>query len=62
MTTQLVFGGLISLDGVHLTSRGYALMANKFLEAIDETYGSNFQASGSMLKAENFTTVYRKEL
>ena len=32
MTTSLVFGGMVSLDGVHLTSRGYALMANKMLE------------------------------
>lgn len=62
MTTQLVFGGLVSLDGVHLTQRGYALMANKFMEAIDATYGSNFQASGSMLNAEDFTTMYPEGL
>jgi len=62
MTTQLVFGGLVSLDGVHLTTRGYALMGNKFLEAIDETYGSNFQASGSMLKADDFITMYPEGL
>lgn len=41
-TTALVQGGLVSLDGVHLTSRGYAVMANKFLEAMDAKYGSNF--------------------
>ncbi|WP_034236031.1 lipase [Arenibacter certesii] len=41
-TTALVRGGLVGLDGVHLTSRGYAVMANKFLEAIDAKYGSNF--------------------
>jgi len=62
MTTQLVFGGLVSLDGIHLTTRGYALMANKFMEAIDVTYGSNFQASSSMLKAEDYTTVYPEGL
>ena len=47
MTTTLVFGGMVSLDGIHLTTRGYALMAKKILEGIDATYGSNFGASGS---------------
>ncbi len=32
----------MGLDGIHLTSRGYAVMANKFLEAMDAKYGSNF--------------------
>ncbi len=62
MTTQLVFGGLVSLDGIHLTSRGYAYMANKFMEAIDATYGSNFQESNSMLKAADYTTIYPEGL
>lgn len=42
MNTSLVTGGLVGLDGIHLTARGYALMANKMLAAIDATYGSNF--------------------
>ena len=42
MTTSLVTGGLVSLDGVHLTARGYALMANKILASIDVEFGSNF--------------------
>lgn len=62
MTTQLVFGGLVSLDGIHLTTRGYALMANKMLEATDATYGSNFQVSGSMLQANDYTTMYPEGL
>ena len=62
MTTQLVFGGLVSLDGIHLTSRGYGLMANKFLEAIDVTYGSNFEASSSLLKADDYTVMYPEGL
>ncbi|MFK5982125.1 MAG: G-D-S-L family lipolytic protein [Flavobacteriaceae bacterium] len=62
MTTQLVFGGLVSLDGVHLTTRGYALMANRMLEAIDVTYGSNFQASSSLLRADDYTTIYPEGL
>ena len=62
MSTQLIFGGLVGLDGIHLTARGYALMANKFLEAIDTTYLSNFEASGSMLKAGNYVVIYPENL
>jgi lysophospholipase L1-like esterase len=58
LNTDLVFGGLVSLDGVHLTARGYALMANSFLEAIDATYGSNFVASGNIAKANDFVVSY----
>lgn len=38
-----VTGGAFSLDGVHPSPRAYALIANKFLEAINTTYGSNFR-------------------
>ncbi|MBC2843566.1 SGNH/GDSL hydrolase family protein [Winogradskyella flava] len=58
MNTDLVFGGLVSLDGVHLTARGYALMANSFLQAIDSTYGSNFEASGNLARAGDFPTNF----
>lgn len=58
LTTSLVTGGLSSLDGVHLTARGYALMANEMLKAIDATYGSNFEASGNLLDAGNYPTNY----
>lgn len=62
LTTKLVTGGLVSLDGVHLTARGYAVMANKFLEAIDATYGSNFVASGNVAKAGDYPTNYSPAL
>ena len=58
LDTGLVTGGAFSLDGIHLTARGYALMANKVLEAIDATYGSNFVASGNVAKAGEFPTNY----
>src|SRR5690606_23309662 len=32
---DLVFGGAFSLDGIHPTARGYAFVANAFLEAIE---------------------------
>lgn len=62
MTTDLVFGGLVSLDGIHLTARGYALMANKFLEAIDMTYGSNFIEADQVAKANDYVIAYPPEL
>ncbi len=58
MTTGLVTGGLISLDGLHLTARGYALMANAFLIEIDATYGSNFFASGNLAQLGDFGVTY----
>jgi hypothetical protein len=35
-----VTGGIFSLDGVHLTPRGNAIVANHFIEAINEKYGA----------------------
>jgi len=63
MTTKLVVGGLISLDGVHLTARGYALMANKILAAMDAKFGSNFTtATNGLAKAGNYPTNYSPAL
>ena len=39
-TAQFVTGGTFSIDGVHLTGRGYALIANEFLKMINEKYKS----------------------
>jgi len=61
MTSSLVFGGFFGLDGIHPTSRGYALMAKLFLEAIDDVntgYGSNFKDSGNLPRANNYPTNY----
>ena len=40
-TAKFVTGGAFSLDGVHLTGRGYAIIANEFLKAINSKYRSN---------------------
>ena len=59
MTTNLVTGGLVSLDGVHLTARGYGLMANEFLKATDVTYGSNFTlATDGLANPNDLPTNY----
>ena len=39
-TATFVTGGSFSLDGVHPTGRGYAILANEFLKAINTRYKS----------------------
>jgi hypothetical protein len=43
VTAAFVTGGGFSLDGIHPSPRGYALIGNKFIEAINTTYGSNLK-------------------
>ena len=43
MTSSYITGNSFSLDGVHPSPRGYALIANKFIEAINKQYGSNLK-------------------
>ena len=40
LTSEFVTGGSFSLDGIHLTARGNALIVNRTIEAINEQYGS----------------------
>jgi hypothetical protein len=58
LTSSLVTGSAFSLDGVHPTARGYALIANEFMKAIDVTYGSNFEASGNLLNVGDYPTNF----
>lgn len=62
LTSNLVTGSAFSLDGVHPTARGYALLANEFMKAIDATYGSNFEASGNFVNVGNYPTNYSPTL
>ncbi|SDQ39289.1 GDSL-like Lipase/Acylhydrolase [Chryseobacterium soldanellicola] len=39
-TAKFITGGTFSLDGVHLTGRGYAIVANEFIKAINMKYKS----------------------
>jgi lysophospholipase L1-like esterase len=43
MTSTYVTGGSFSLDGVHPGARGYALIANLFIDAINGKYGSTLK-------------------
>lgn len=59
---SLVFGGAFSLDGVHPTARGNAFVANQVLLAMDQAFGTNFEAAGELFKAVDFTTLYPEML
>lgn len=40
-TSDFITGGAFSLDGVHPNTRGYAIIANDFIKAINSTFGAN---------------------
>ncbi|MFV8371780.1 G-D-S-L family lipolytic protein [Flavobacterium sp. LB2P74] len=42
-TSTYVTGGMFSLDGVHPSPRGYAIIANLFTQAINAKFGANFK-------------------
>ncbi len=58
LTATYVTGGAFSLDGVHPGARGYAYLANKFAEAINAQYGSNFRG----VNIGNYSTLYPQNL
>jgi lysophospholipase L1-like esterase len=41
LQTTFISGGLFSTDGIHLNPRGYALIANIYIQAINAKYGAN---------------------
>jgi lysophospholipase L1-like esterase len=43
MTSSYAVGGAFSLDGIHPSARGYGLIANIFIEAINKKYGSTLR-------------------
>ncbi|MDQ5928426.1 MAG: hypothetical protein QG594_200, partial [Bacteroidota bacterium] len=43
LTSAFVTGGAFSLDGIHLTARGYAYVSNAFIEAINLKFGSTLK-------------------
>lgn len=42
--TTYVSGGAFSLDGVHLSAKGYAVVANYFIDAINTKFGSTLRS------------------
>jgi len=41
LNSNYISGGIFSLDGVHLTPRGYAIVADEFIKVINAKYGSS---------------------
>jgi len=58
MTDAFVRGGAFSLDGVHLTARANAYIANQFAMAINAKYGSTLR----MYKPQQFPISYPANL
>lgn len=54
VTSTFGTGGGFSLDGVHPAPRGYAILANAFIDAINEKYGSNLPG----VEPLDFTGLY----
>lgn len=55
INTTFVSGGAFSLDGVHLTPLGNAMLANEFIKAINLKYGSTIpQVEASKYKGVSF--------
>jgi len=40
-TSNMFYGGAVSLDGFHLTARGYAMVTNECIKSINNKYKSN---------------------
>lgn len=58
MTAAYVTGGAFSLDGVHPSARGYALIANLFVTAINTKYESTLQ----QVDLAKYQIQYQKDL
>ena len=54
MTSAYVTGGCFSLDGVHPSPRGYALIANAFIDAINSKYSSTIKK----VDLRNYRTLF----
>lgn len=62
VTSDLIFGGLTSLDGLHLTARGNAIVANEMMKVIDATFDSNFEEAGVLNDIGDYPTIYSPAL
>ncbi len=56
ITSAFVTGGAFSLDGVHPTARGYAIIANNIINTINSSFGANIPK----VDPGTYTTVFLK--
>lgn len=54
VTAAFATGGGFSLDGVHPSPRGYALIANEFIKAVNQKFGANLPGVNPL----DFTGLY----
>lgn len=59
LTTDFL-GGLFSLDGIHPTNTGYAIMANEFIKAINQSFDLNVKSANVQEIAEHDPLVLNK--
>jgi len=62
LTPDFLTGGLLSLDGLHLTARGQAMVANEMMKLIDANYDSNFEEAGVLNDLGDFPVIYSPAL
>ncbi len=62
VTADFLTGGMFSLDGLHLTARGNAVIANEMMKEIDATYESNFEEAGELFDLGDYPTIYSPAL
>ena len=62
VTTTFGTGGLCSVDGLHLTARGNAIVANEMMKLIDEYYDSNFEEAGMLNDIGDYPQIYSPAL
>ena len=58
LTGDYVTGGAFSMDGIHLSARGYAFLANEFLKVIDDNFGSNFEDADALVDIGEYPSFY----
>lgn len=58
--TSDFLGGLFSLDGIHPTNTGYAIMANEFIKAINQAFDLNVRSANVREIAERDPLVLNK--
>ena len=54
VTSEFATGGMFSLDGVHPTARGYAVIANEIMKVIEAGFGATLPP----VDPSEFTTVF----
>ena len=62
LRSDYVFGGTFSMDGLHLSARGSAMLANEFLKVIDENFNSNFQEANALVDVGDYPAFYSENL